>query len=194
MTIQSSLSGQSRVNILSSGTSTVALVPGQVVQGWPRPSSTRSWSRLGLALVEASHLSHTDLRGPTDGRRGRSPGPANPRVAPGNRQRGTRVGRGDSTRPRIERAGNVEELVKRITAAGPKIESALSHLESITTQADGLITDNRPNIRETVTSLRDLMATIQDITTKDRVKIEKLLDGLDGTKSSGPTGCSTRPT
>lgn len=182
VTIQSSLSGQSRVNILSSGTSTVALVPGQVVQGVASTFFDPILEQVGLGPVERSHLSHTisEVRQTVDA--------AGPRVRQilGSLQEtasGVRES-AEAIRPALESsAGNVEELVKRITAAGPKIESALSHLESITTQADGLITDNRPNIRETVTSLRDLMATIQDITTKDRVKIEKLLDGLDGTRA-----------
>lgn len=50
-------------------------------------------------------------------------------------------------------------------------------------QADGLVAENRPAIRASLSTLRDLAATLQDITAKDRVKVERLLDGLDGTRA-----------
>jgi len=182
VTIQSSLSGQSRVNILSSGTSTTALAPGQVVQGVASTFFDPILEQVGLGPVERSHLSHTisEVRQTVD--------VAGPKVRQilGTVQE-TASGVRDSAeaiRPALESsAGSLEELAKRIAAAAPKIEAALGRLDTLTAQADGMMSENRPNIRESITSLRDLLATVQDIANKDRVKIEKLLDGLDTTRA-----------
>jgi len=182
VTIQSSLSGQSRVNILSSGTSTVALVPGQVVQGIASTFFDPILEQVGLGPVERSHLSHTisEVRKTVDG--------INPKLQKIlSTVQDTAVGFRESAetiRPvMVSSAEQVEELMKRIAAAGPKIEAALSRLDSITTQTDGLLTDNRPNIKASVASVRDLLATVQDIAAKDRVKVESLLDGFEVTRA-----------
>jgi len=182
VTIQSSLSGQSRVNILSSGTSTVALVPGQVVQGIASTFFDPILEQVGLGPVERSHLSHTisEVRKTVDG--------INPKLQKIlSTVQDTAVGfreSADTIRPvMVSSAEHVEELMKRIAAAGPKIEAALSRLDSIATQTDGLLTDNRPNIKASVASVRDLLATVQDIAAKDRVKVESLLDGLEVTRA-----------
>lgn len=59
ITIQASLAGSSRVNILSSGRSAVALVPGQVVQGYESTFFDPILEQVGMGPVERSHLSHT---------------------------------------------------------------------------------------------------------------------------------------
>lgn len=182
VTIQASLAGQSRVNILSSGQSTVALVPGQVVQGVSSTFFDPILEQVGLGPVERSHLSHTiaEIRETVDA--------AGPKVrkiliALDATASGVRAS-ADTIRPAVEAtAGNVEELSKRVAAATPKIEAALGRLDSITAQTDALVADTRPDLKATLASARDLTATVQDIVAKDRPKAEKLLETLDITRA-----------
>ena len=182
VTVQSSLAGQSRVNIVSSGRSAVALVPGQVVQGVESTFFDPILEQVGLGPVERSHLSHTitEVRETVD--------TAGPRIrqilgtlqetASGVRETSENV------RPQIEAtAGQVEALTRRINSVAPKLEAALTRLDTVTHQADSLLAENRPNLQAGLASLRDVAATLQDVTGKDRVKVEKLLDGLEGTRA-----------
>jgi phospholipid/cholesterol/gamma-HCH transport system substrate-binding protein len=180
--IQASLAGQSRVNIVSSGRSAVALVPGQVVQGVESTFFDPVLEQVGLGPVERSHLSHTisEVRQTVD--------TAAPRIRQilGSLQETASGFRetAETIRPAIEAtAGQVEDLTRRINAAAPKIEAALTRLDTVTHHADSLLAENRPNLQASLVSLRDVMATLQDVAARDRVKVERLLDGLDGTRA-----------
>jgi phospholipid/cholesterol/gamma-HCH transport system substrate-binding protein len=181
ITIQASLTGQARVNIVSSGKSTVGLVDGQVIQGVETNLFDPIMEQVGLGPVERSHLSHTisEVRDTVD------------KAAPRIRTilanvADTTTGLKDTVeavRPSIEgTAGHIEDVARRVNAAAPKIETAIAKLEALTGQANGLITDNRDTLRSTMSSVRDLTATVNDMVAKDRPKVEKLLDGLDGTR------------
>jgi len=182
VTIQSSLAGSSRVNIVASGRSNVGLVPGQVVQGVESTFFDPILEQVGLGPVERSHLSHTiaEVRNTVDA--------AAPRLrlmlaslqetAAGAKETA------DTVRPAIEAsAHNLEDLTKRVAASAPKIEGTLTRLESLTTQADGLITENRANLQATLATVRDLSSTVQDITLKNRAKVERLLEGVETTRA-----------
>lgn len=182
ITIQASLAGQSRVNIVSAGKSTEALAAGQVITGFESTFFDPILEQVGMGPVERGHLSHTiaEVRETVDA--------VGPRVrlilamlqetAAGLRNSS------DSIRPAVEEtAAHVQELSRKIAASAPKIENTLTRLESLTGNADVLVSENRPAIRASLASARDLTATLQDIATKDRVKVEKLLDGLDGTRA-----------
>src|SRR3954447_8809737 len=152
VTIQSSLAGQSRVNILSSGRSAVALVPGQVVHGVESTFFDPVLEQVGLGPVERSHLSHTiaEVRQTVDA--------VGPRVRQilGSLQE-TAVALRDSSdtiRPTVEAtAGHIEELTRRINASAPRIEAAITRLDSLTHHADSLLAENRPNLLATLASL-----------------------------------------
>jgi len=182
VTIQPSLTGTSRVNIVSSGRSGVALVAGQVVRGVESTFFDPILEQVGLGPVERSHLSHTiaEVRGTVDA--------AAPRVrqiltsleetAAGARESA------ETVRPSIEAsAAHVEELTRRVSAAAPKIEATLVRLESLTGHADGLITENKANLHATLASVRDLTATLQDVSNKNRGRAERLLAGIELTRA-----------
>jgi phospholipid/cholesterol/gamma-HCH transport system substrate-binding protein len=182
VTIQASLAGQSRVNIVSSGRSAVALVPGQVVHGVESTFFDPILEQVGLGPVERSHLSHTieEVRQTVDA--------AGPRVRQvvGTLQETVANLRetADTVRPAVEAtAAHVEDLTRRIDASAPKVEGALGHLNSVAHQVDTLVTESRPDLQATIAGARDLSATFQDIVAKDRPKVEKLLEGLDGTRA-----------
>ncbi|WP_422925210.1 MlaD family protein [Singulisphaera sp. PoT] len=178
ITIQESLAGSSRVNIVSSGKSAVALVPGQVIQGVESNFFDPILEQVGMGPVERSHISHTiaEVRETID-----SVGPRIKLImgtfqdtAAGLREAA------DTIRPAVEStAGNIQELSKRIAAAGPGVESALKRLDTITEVAEGVLSENRPNIKATVASVRDLTATAQDVAAKNRAKVEAVVDGLN---------------
>src|SRR6185312_5592225 len=148
-------SGQSRVNIVASGQSTVALVPGQVVQGVESTFFDPILEQVGLGPVERTHLSHTiaEVRQTVDA--------AGPRI----RQivsvlQTMAIGLKESAetiRPTMESAaGNVEELTKRINGASPRLEVILAKLEALTRQADAILAENRPNIHASLANAKDL--------------------------------------
>jgi phospholipid/cholesterol/gamma-HCH transport system substrate-binding protein len=182
ITIQASLAGQSRVNIVSSGRSAVALVPGQVVHGVESTFFDPVLEQVGLGAVERGHLSHTiaEVRQTVD------------TVGPGIRQTLASVQEtasgfretAETIRPAIESTiGQVENLTRRVNAATPRIEAALTRLDTLTEQADSLLAENRPNLQASLASIRELTATAQDVAARDRPKVEKLLDTLDGTRA-----------
>jgi phospholipid/cholesterol/gamma-HCH transport system substrate-binding protein len=182
ITIQSSLAGQSRVNIVASGRSTVALVPGQVVQGVESTFFDPVLEQVGLGPVERSHLSHTiaEVRETVDA--------VGPRIrqilATLHETAGGLRKSAESIRPAAEStARHIEDLSRRIDSAAPRIEAALVRLDSLTEHADGLLAENRPALRASLSTLRDISATIEDMMAKDRGKVERLLDGLDGTRA-----------
>jgi phospholipid/cholesterol/gamma-HCH transport system substrate-binding protein len=160
----------------------VALVPGQVVHGVESTFFDPILEQVGLGPVERSHLSHTiaEVRQTVD-----TTGPRLRQVV-GTLQEAVAGLResSETIRPAIETTvAHVEDLARRIGTSAPKVEAALGHLNSITHQADTLISDSRPDFQASLANLRDLSATLQDITAKDRGKVEKLLDGLDGTRA-----------
>ena len=182
VTIQPSLTGSSRVNIVASGRSNVALVANQMVQGVETTFFDPILEQVGIGPVERSHLSHTiaEVRNTLDA--------AAPRLRQivANLQETTAGIKeaSDTVRPAVEAsAQHLEELTKRIAASAPKIEGTLTRLESLSTQADSLITENRVNLQATLASLRDLSATAQNISMKNREKVEKLLDGAELTRA-----------
>jgi phospholipid/cholesterol/gamma-HCH transport system substrate-binding protein len=182
VTIQASLAGQSRVNIVSTGRSSVALVSGQVVHGVESTFFDPVLEQVGLGPVERSHLSHTiaEVRQTVDA------------VGPRVRQilatlQDTAVGlreSADTIRPAVEStAGHVEELARRVNASTPRIEAAITRIDTLTHQADSLLAENRPNLQATLASSRDLIATVNDIVAKDRPKVERAIDNLEGTRA-----------
>jgi phospholipid/cholesterol/gamma-HCH transport system substrate-binding protein len=182
ISIQSSLTGQSRINIISIGQSTAAMAPGQIIQGVETSMFDPILEQVGLGPIERSHLSHTigevrelvDVAGPKV------------RLIVGSVQETTAGIRATSeaVRPVIESAvGNVDEATRRIAAASPKIEAALGQVVTLTARVDGLLAENRPNIAQTIASLRDLSATLKMVVARDQEKVAGLLDHLEGTRN-----------
>jgi phospholipid/cholesterol/gamma-HCH transport system substrate-binding protein len=182
ITIQAGLTGQSRVNIISSGQSSLALVPGHLVDGVESTFFDPILEQVGLGPVERSHLSHTiaEVRQTVD-----AVGPR-VRVIVGSLQdaaAGVKES-AEALRPTVESAAtNVEELTKRLNGVSPKIENVLARVESLTRQADTLLTENRPNLHASVANMKDISATLQDMVLRDRAKIDRFLDNIDGTRA-----------
>jgi phospholipid/cholesterol/gamma-HCH transport system substrate-binding protein len=182
ITIQPSLTGQSRVNIVSRGKSDVALVPGQVVHGVESSFFDPVLEQVGLGPVERKHLSHTiaEIRGTVDA--------TAPRVRQilGSLQEtasGLRES-ADTIRPMVEAtAEQVGVIARRVRTSYPKVEETLAKVDSVTGRLDALLAENRENLLATLASVRDLSATLQDAAAKNRSRVEQLLVNLDGTRA-----------
>jgi phospholipid/cholesterol/gamma-HCH transport system substrate-binding protein len=182
VSITPGLTGMSHVNILSAGKSATALVPGQAIQGVESSFFDPIIEQIGLGPVERNHLSHTiaEVRQTVDA------------VGPRLRETLATVQQTTSNlkemseviRPAVESTmGQVEELSRRIGNTGPKVEAALTRLDAITQQGEMILTENRENVRASLSSVRDLSASLNDVVAKDRIKVERLLEGLDMTRA-----------
>ena len=179
VTIQPALTGMSHVNIVSTGRSSVPLVLGQEpITGVETSFFDPIIEQVGLGPVERNDIRHmiAEARQTVDS------------VAPRLRQFLASLQEvstnfremSDGIRPAVESTvGQVEDLTRRITLNAPKIESTLVRLESVMEQVQGIVADNRENLRQSVSSTRDLTASLSDVVIKDRLKVERLLDGMD---------------
>jgi phospholipid/cholesterol/gamma-HCH transport system substrate-binding protein len=178
VTISPALTGMSHVNIVSTGRMGVALVSGQLIPGVETSFFDPIIEQVGLGPVERNHLSHTiaEVRQTVD-----SIGPRVRQVLGSLQETASNLHElSESIRPTLEStAGNVEELTRRINTNTPKFESLLGRVDELAAQTQGYLSDNRENVRLSVTSLRDLTASINDVVVKDRGKVERLLDGLE---------------
>ncbi|MBX6313758.1 MAG: MCE family protein [Isosphaeraceae bacterium] len=180
ITIQSSLTGQGCVNIVSSGRSRVPLVAGQTLTGVETTMFDPILEQVGLGPVERSHLSHTiaQVRETVDaaGPRLRQTFAALQQATAGLRDMA------EAIRPKAEAAATrLEELSQKIDAA--KVEDTLNRVNTLTAHAEAMLGENRPLFHDTLTGVRDLTVTARDIAVKDRPKIDALLDGLNGTRA-----------
>ena len=182
ITVQSTLTGQARINIISTGLARERLTPGKVLLGVETTMFDPILEQVGMGPVERSNISHSIgvARATIDA--------AAPQVkAIVASLEETTAGlrdTGQTVRPVIEQAVNrVDEAAKRLTASAPKIELILTQVVGMTAKVDGLLAENRPNIKESVASLKDLAATLKTVAARDGDKVGLLLDHLDGTRN-----------
>jgi phospholipid/cholesterol/gamma-HCH transport system substrate-binding protein len=182
VSIVPALTGMSHVNILSTGRSAVALVPGQSIPGVETSFFDPILEQVGLGPVERGHLSHTiaEVRQTIDS--------ISPRLQQmlGSLQETTTNLRemSDSIRPAVESTvGHVEDITRKLNNNSPRIEKIILNVEGLTTEAEGYLLDNRENVKHSVASIRDLLASSNDIVAKDRAKVERILDGVEVTRT-----------
>jgi phospholipid/cholesterol/gamma-HCH transport system substrate-binding protein len=178
ISIVPNLTGMSHVNVLSTGRSSVALVPGQLIPGVETSFFDPIIEQVGLGPVERGHLSHTiaEVRQTIDS--------IAPRIKHmlGSLQETTSNLRemSDSIRPAVESTvGHVEDLSHKLSDSSPRIENIIKLTEELAGQAQGYLVDNRENVKQTMVSTRDLLASVNDIVVKDRSKVERVLDGIE---------------
>jgi phospholipid/cholesterol/gamma-HCH transport system substrate-binding protein len=170
--IQSGLTGQCVVNIVDSGRSSVALVPGQVVQGVESSFFDPVLEQVGLGPVERDHLRHTiaEVRQTVD-----AAGPRLRQIAGGLQEtvvqlRETIEAAGPAVRTTSQR---LEAIAQKLDDA--KIEETVNRLNGLVKNANELLAENRPVVTQTLGAVRGMIAA-------DGPKVEALLDGLNGTR------------
>lgn len=182
VTISPGLTGMSHVDIVAVGQSSVALVAGQTIRGVESSFFDPIIEQVGLGPVERSNLSHIigEVRETID------------TIGPRLRQilttfhevSGNLKDMSDAVRPAVESTvSNVEDLSRRVRVSGPKIEATLARLDVVSHQVEEILGENRENVRLSLGSVRDLTGSVSDVVAKDRVKVEKLLDGVDMTRA-----------
>ena len=183
VTIQPALTGMSHVNVVSTGQSNLPLEPGkQPIIGVETSFFDPIIEQVGLGPVERNDIRHIigEARQTVDS------------VAPRLRQilatlqetSSNLHGMSEAIRPAVaSTVGQVEDLTRRINLNAPKFEATLTHIEGLTGQVHGLLGDNRENVRQSLSSVRDLTASLHDVVSKDRVKVERLLDGMDSMRA-----------
>ncbi len=183
ISIQPSLTGMSHVNILSTGRSTVALVPGQSIPGVETSFFDPIIEQVGLGPVERNHLSHTiaEVRQTVDSIGPRAAPDA--RLAPGDHHQPARDERLDPARRRIDGQPRRRPRPKTQRQLAPDREDHGSGRRGNWRSARSCL----PTIARTSTRPWPRRATssppVNDIIDKDRPKVERMLDGLDGTRA-----------
>lgn len=182
VSIQPALTGMSHVNVLSTGRSSVALVPGQLITGVETSFFDPIIEQVGLGPVERNHLSHTiaEVRSRVD-----AVGPQIQQVLGSLQETTTNLRElSDSIRPAVEATvGHVEDMTRKLNSSSPRVETIIKQVEGVTREAEGYLVDNRENFRQTVASVRDVTGSINPIVARDLPKIEKLLDGLETSRA-----------
>ncbi|APW62906.1 MlaD family protein [Paludisphaera borealis] len=178
VTIAPGLTGMSHVNVVASGRSDVALVPGQTIQGVESSFFDPIIEQVGLGPQERNHLSHTiaEVRQTVD-----SVGPRLRQILASFEDASGNVKEmSDSLRPAVEATvGHVEDLTRRIGSTSPRIEATITRLDVLTRLVELMLSENRDNVRLTVASVKDLTGSAKEIVTVNRPKVEKVIEGVD---------------
>jgi phospholipid/cholesterol/gamma-HCH transport system substrate-binding protein len=181
ISIQPSLTGMSHVNVMSAGRSAVALVPGKPILGVESSFFDPIIEQVGLGPVERNHLSHTiaEIRQTVD-----SIGPRLRQMLGSLQETTTNLREmSDSIRPAVESTVNeIDGIARKLSANSPRIEKILVKAEGATGEIHEILVQNRENVHHVVGEARDLLTSINDVIDKDRVKVERMIDGLDGTR------------
>ena len=178
--VQSGLTGQCVINVVSSGRSSVALVPGQLVMGVESSFFDPVLQQVGLGPEERSHLSHTiaEVRQTVD-----AAGPRLRRALGALQDAAVALQETvEQTKPKvIATAGHVEQIAGTIEDA--KIDELVKKLNLLTAQAEGLIRETRPSIGSTLKNVAEFSATASALAKDEKPKIDELLTGLNGTRA-----------
>lgn len=178
VTIQPALTGMSHVNIVSAGKTGGPLEPGKPIMGVESSLFEPIIEQLGLDASTRhdlkSMIGEVRLTVESAGPRLRGFLASLEETSANMKEMSAEI------RPAIESTiAQVEDLAKRIRANTPRIESTIAHVDGITGQIHEIVAENRENARQTMASVRDLTATVADIISKDRLKVERVLDGID---------------
>lgn len=173
--ISAGLTGQSTINIVSSGKSNVALVPGQVLAGVESSMFDPIMEQVGLGPSERNHLQHTiaQIRDTVD------------QVAP--RLRDSLTALSDTateihtlvseTRPRIQNVvAEIESFAQNFDDAS--VGQTFAKVQALAAQAEALLGDLKPVVVTLLENVDGLTSDVRDIASKNRSKIETLIAGL----------------
>lgn len=178
VTISPGLTGMSHVNIVASGSSDVALVPGQTVQGVESSFFDPIIEQVGLGPQERNHLSHTiaEVRQTVD-----AVGPRVRQILGAFEDASVNVkDLVDALRPPVEQTvEHVEGLTRRIGATSPQIEAAIKRIDVLTALVETLLLENRENVKLTLASVKDVSESAKDIVTTKRPQIDRTIDNVD---------------
>ncbi len=174
VTLEANLTGQTCVNVISSGSSEIALVPGQPIRGVESSMFDPILEKVGLGPNEREDLGHiiAEVRRTVD------------EVTPRVRQTvGTTqelvAGLSetvDEVRPEI--AASIQHIAlatEQLVDLAPRIEGLVTQVDGLIQNADGLIQDGRPELNATLVQLKDITGTLAAIVRDQRPRIDRLV-------------------
>ena len=193
VSIVPALTGMSHVNVLSTGRSAVALVPGQSIPGVETSFFDPIIEQVGLGPVERGHLSHTiaEVRQTVD-----SIGPRLRQMLGSLQETTTNLREmSDSIRPAVESTvGHVEDLTRKLNDNSPRIENIIDRAEGLTGRGAGI---SGRQSRERQADAWPRPATCWPRSTTSWPRTVPRSSGCSTAWKSRepvPTACSTRPT
>src|SRR5262249_3938183 len=160
VTIQPALTGMSHVNIVSTGQSTVPLSKeNQPIIGVETSFFDPIIEQVGLGPVERNDIRHIigEARQTVDSIAPRLRQTlATPQETTANLHQMS-----EQIRPAVaSTVGQVEDFSRRINRNAPRIEATIEHIEGLTGQVNGILGDNRNNVRQSLSSVRDLTSSL----------------------------------
>jgi phospholipid/cholesterol/gamma-HCH transport system substrate-binding protein len=179
ISIESGLTGQSQVNIVSSGQSDVPLVTGQLVEGIETSFFDPILEQVGMGPVERSHLSHTiaQVRQTVD-----DLGPRLRNILATLDQTASGVQTAlEETKPKlVSSATHLEQMTQKITEAD--IAAMVQRLDRVSAEIEKLLTETRPQLTSTLAHAESLTRSLDQTLIAERPRITKFIDSLDGTR------------
>ncbi|HEU5116346.1 MAG TPA: MlaD family protein [Isosphaeraceae bacterium] len=180
ITVESGLTGQSMINVVSSGRSKVALVRGQVVRGVESSFFDPILEQVGLGPVERTHLSHTiaEVRETVD-----AAGPRLRTMLAALQEASTEMkDTMASVRPRIESTmAEVETLARGVDDA--KIQDAIERVHRLIAQLDATLAETRPVALATLQNVEGLTGNVDNLLKANRGQIDALMAGMNATRT-----------
>ena len=180
ITVESGLTGQSLINVVSSGRSKVALVRGQVVRGVESSFFDPILEQVGLGPVERTHLSHTiaEVRETVD-----AAGPRLRTMLAALQEASTEMkDTMASVRPRIESTvAEVETLARGVDDA--KIQDAIERVHRLIAQLDATLAETRPVALATLQHLEGLSGNVDNLLKANRGQIDAMIAGMNATRT-----------
>jgi len=179
--IKASLTGQTMVNIISSGSSAMELVPGQVVVGTETSFFDPIMEQIGLGPGERHNISHmiAEVRKSLDALLPR----VEASVASLEETAGTLKDTTATVRPNVERTvAQLEQSVTKIQEVFPKVDASLAKVDHFVSTADTLLSESGPDVREAVAGARGLLINADQLLAEQRPNIAKTVSNLDNTR------------
>lgn len=177
--IQSGLTGQSTVNIVSAGRSRVSLVPGQTVQGVESSFLDPILEQVGLGAGERGHMKQViaQVRETIEQAAPRLNQSLDAITQTATEVRGTVA----TVRPRIEATvAEVETMVKGLDAQ--RLNQIVSRVETAIAQFQQLVSEGKPLLLATLESVEVLAGELSEFAVDNRPHLNELIVGLNDSR------------
>lgn len=179
--IKSTLTGQTLLNIISSGTSQMELVAGQIVVGTETSLFDPILEQVGLGPGERNNISHmiTETRKTVDQLLPKVQSTVAALEATTNGLKQT----SEAVRPNVESAvAQVNQTITKLQTVIPQVDASLKKVDHFVTTADTLLTESGPDVREAVAGARGIMLNADQLLAEQRPNIAKTISNLDNTR------------
>jgi phospholipid/cholesterol/gamma-HCH transport system substrate-binding protein len=179
--IKSTLTGQTMLNIISSGNSKMELVAGQVVVGTETSLFDPILEQVGLGPGERNNISHmiAEVRKTMDQLLPK----VQATVATLEETTQGLKATSESVRPGVEATvAQVNETITKLQTIIPQVDASLKKVDHFVGTADSLLTEAGPDVREAVAGARGIMLNADQLLAEQRPNIAKTITNLESTR------------